>query len=184
MESIKEAVYYGNSISSTRLCANYVRWYSASYDWSDQGKHIKAHKLQWFVRLLFQLLWVIHDDIGGEVVSDLDEEGIRGRTVILPIQIGDGGLNNYTMIFSIIGKKVTGLLPSSGGSKSFTTNDLPLRAENIILRANLDHSYNDHDPEHPFEDYTVTAGACYYTYTTITHLLKIVWVMDMRMVHW
>lgn len=110
------------------------------------------------------------EDVTGYIIPD-DEEN-RERVVIFPVQIGDGSMNDYPLIFSITAANVTTLLPSSYGGKSFYINDLPYYAENLILRATLHHSLEDYEADGnslwPDLDDEVIAGVCYYWYNNMS----------------
>lgn len=100
------------------------------------------------------------EDITGYIIPDTPGEtcDTDGDTVVDQMP-GDGN----PVIFSIRANRVSYLLTSKTGEKSFTRDSLPDGAQRIICDINLDHSLANE--EHL--DGAVSAGVCYYGYSSL-----------------
>lgn len=82
-----------------------------------------------------------------------------------PVIWEDGDAYNLVEVFTIVAEKVTYSLRSSEGSKSFRLSDLPSSVTQLVLVANLKHSYQlleDDETDPIFVDNYIKFGVCYW----------------------
>lgn len=101
------------------------------------------------------------ENITGYIVPEDDSSEQNSRALDEPIRFVEGGGVVYTLIFSITAAKVTDLLPSNVGGKSFSLTTLPSAATNILCRGMLYHSL---DGQVNSLEPMMYGGVCYYGY--------------------
>ncbi len=99
-------------------------------------------------------------DISGYLIPDNEGNGERSVDPITQIIYDDAG-TAYYKIFSIRADRVTGLLTSNVGGKSFVRSDLPSNAKYILCLGELHHSLEDEI--YQAQD-IMYGGVCYYGY--------------------